>query len=100
MGAAVRAASGRQGRRPGPRPAFAGIFSWEFLMKKRSWLAACAANAWQGALCTPWSALAQARIPIGAVMPLTGPSATLGEDIRPGVMLGGDEGHGHGGGAR
>src|SRR6218665_589327 len=40
MGAAVRAASGRQGRRPGPRPAFSGILSWELPMKKRNWLAA------------------------------------------------------------
>src|SRR6218665_3089792 len=97
MGAAVRAASGRQGRRTGPRPAFAGIFSWEFLMKKRSWLAACAAVALQGALCTRWYALAQASIPIGAVLPLTGPSPTIGEDIRRGIMLGVDEVNANGG---
>src|SRR6218665_3068211 len=91
MGAAVRAAIGRQGRGPGPRPAFAAIFSWEILMKKRSWVEACAVVALQGALCTPWAALGQASIPIGAVLPLTGPSATIGEDIRRGIMLGVDE---------
>src|SRR6218665_1879239 len=95
MGAAVRAASGRPGRRPGPRPAFSGILSWELLMKKRNWLAACAAVALQGALCTPWPA--QASIRIGAVLPLTGPSATIGEDIRRGIMLGVDEVNANGG---
>lgn len=66
-------------------------------MKKRNWLAACAAVALQGALCTPWPALAQASIRIGAVLPLTGPSATIGEDIRRGIMLGVDEVNASGG---
>src|SRR6218665_2794955 len=97
MGAAVRAASGRQGRWPGPRPAFSGSLSWELLMKKRNWLAACAAVVLQGALCTPWPALAQASIRIGAGRPLTSPSAPSGEDIRRGIMLGVDEVNASGG---
>src|SRR6218665_3418650 len=97
MGAAVGEARGGQGRRRGARPAFAGIFSWEVLMKKRSWVAGCAAVALQGALCTLWSALAQASIPIGAVLRLTGPSGTIGEDIRRGIMLGVDEVNANGG---
>src|SRR6218665_4231505 len=100
MGAAVRAASGRPGRRAGPPPAFSGILSWELLMKKRNWLAACAAVALQAALCTPWPALAQASIRIGAVLPVTGPSATIGADIRRGIMLGVDEVNASGGGRR
>src|SRR6218665_22244 len=97
MGATVRAASERQGRRPGPRPAFSGILSWEFMMKKRSWLASCAAVALQGALCTPWPVLAQGSIRIGAVLPLPGPSAAIGEDIRRGIMLGVDKVNAKGG---
>src|SRR6218665_2036393 len=97
MGAAVRAASGRQGRRPGPRPAFSGILSWELPMKKRNWLAACAPVALQGALSPPRPGLAQASMRIGAVLPLTGPSATIGEDIRRGIMLGVDEVNASGG---
>src|SRR6218665_3487258 len=97
MGAAVRAASGRPGRRHGPRPAFSGILSWELLMKKRNWLAACAAVALQGAPCTPPPALPQATIRIGAVLPFTGPSAPIGEDILRGIMLGLDAVNANGG---
>lgn len=54
-------------------------------MKKRSFFSLCASTLLIGSL-TP--ALAQSGIQIGAVLPLTGPSATVGEDIRRGIQLG------------
>lgn len=54
-------------------------------MKKRSLLSLCAGLALQGALVP---AMAQDAISIGAVLPLTGANATIGEDVRRGVMLG------------
>lgn len=53
-------------------------------MKKRSILSLCIGTAMQGML---WPAMAQDVIQLGAILPLTGPSATVGEDIRRGMML-------------
>lgn len=54
-------------------------------MKKRNFLAICAAAMLAGALSPSY---AQETIRIGAVLPLTGPSATVGEDMRRGIELG------------
>lgn len=64
-------------------------------MKKRNFLAFCATSLLWGSLATP--ALAQQPISIGAVLPLTGPSATVGEDIRRGIQLGVDYVNANGG---
>lgn len=54
-------------------------------MKKRNFLSICAATMLLGAI---HPAFAQETIRIGVVLPLTGPSATVGEDIRRGIELG------------
>lgn len=63
-------------------------------MKKRSFLSLCAAAVLSGSL-TP--AFAQETISIGAILPLTGPSATVGEDIRRGIQAGVDQVNAQGG---
>ncbi|THJ33399.1 amino acid ABC transporter substrate-binding protein [Lampropedia aestuarii] len=54
-------------------------------MNKRNFLSLCAGAALLGTL---HIAAAQEAIRIGAVLPLTGPSATIGEDMRRGLQLG------------
>lgn len=63
-------------------------------MKKRNVLSLFIGAVLQGALLP---VMAQDTIQIGAVLPLTGPSGTVGEDIRRGIMLGVDEVNGKGG---
>ncbi|MBP6018931.1 MAG: ABC transporter substrate-binding protein [Burkholderiaceae bacterium] len=63
-------------------------------MKKRNFLSFCASALVAGYCST---AFAQETIQIGAVLPLTGPSATVGEDIRRGIQLGVDKVNENGG---
>lgn len=56
-------------------------------MKKRTLLSVCIGASLQAFLLP---AMAQETIQLGAILPLTGPSATIGEDIRRGMMLGVD----------
>ncbi|RMX18807.1 ABC transporter substrate-binding protein [Vandammella animalimorsus] len=63
-------------------------------MKKRNFLSACAS----ALLLAYWSpASAQDTIRIGAVLPLTGPSATIGEDMRRGIQIGIEQVNANGG---
>lgn len=63
-------------------------------MKRRNFLSVCVGVVLQGTLL---SAIAQDSIQIGAILPLTGPSGTIGEDMRRGIMLGVDEVNSRGG---
>lgn len=64
-------------------------------MKKRNLFTLCASTLLAGGIAS--SAWAQDTISVGAVLPLTGPSATVGEDMRRGIEMGVDHVNANGG---